>query len=69
MAEECFYLRCALCSEMISVEWGPETHSTATRLLIEHVESHSDLEMREFAMRWLVGSNNLKEYREKHGVS
>lgn len=58
---ECFVLRCGICQHRIEVEWGPETHSTARRELLDHVLSHADYEFRDWAICRLVPREGFGE--------
>lgn len=48
---DCFFVRCWVCAHEIEVEWGPETHSIARSLLIEHICGHSYNELLNVVLR------------------
>jgi hypothetical protein len=51
---EVFVRRCAVCGHEVHEPWGPETLSLTQARLVEHVNGHSDAEIREWAMPLLV---------------
>lgn len=53
-----FVRRCAVCGHEVHEGWGPETHTLAHQRLVEHVNQHTDAEIRAWALPLIVGRSS-----------